>query len=154
MRRPRITAAILNKMKKKIILIESNKDLVDIYRHVFKKTDFDVEHASRADQMLEELRDMRNGTTNKPDLVILDLMLDEGDGLEILKAMKKSYLTKDIPVFAFTNYQNHDLDRHIKNLGIAPEKYLIKAHHTPKELIGIIDHYFENNKRGGMTTLS
>ena len=140
-------------MKKKIILVESNPDLVEIYRRTFQKTDFDVEHASKKNEMLEELRDIRNGVSARPDLVILDFVLSDGDGVEILKAMKKNILTKSIPVFAITNYQNPTLDHKIKQMGIEPEKYLIKAHYTPGELVELIGHYFEPKEKQ-MTTLS
>ena len=126
----------------KIILVESNPELINIYQQAFQKTDFDVELASRQEEMLEELHAIRTGGASKPDLVILDLMLADGHGVEILKAMKKSFITHDIPVFAITNYQNPDLDREIKNQNIAPEKYLIKAHYTPFELVDIVNDYF------------
>lgn len=134
-------------MPKKIILVESEPELVDIYRRVFQKTDFDVEHAAQRDEMLEELREIRTGASAKPDLVILDFMLADGHGIEILKAMKKNVFTKDIPVFAMTNYQNPDLNRQIREQGIAPEKYLIKAHHTPGELVEMIGQYFNDRER-------
>lgn len=140
-------------MKKKIILVESNPDLVEIYRRTFKKTDFDVEHASKKNEMLEELRDIRNGVSTRPDLVILDFVLSDGDGVEILKAIKKNILTKSIPVFAITNYQNPALDHQIMQLGIAPEKYLIKADYTPGELVDMIGHYLAPEEKQ-MTTLS
>lgn len=140
-------------MNKKIILVESNPDLVEIYRRTFQKTDFDVEHASKKDEMLEELRDIRNGVSARPDLVILDFVLADGDGVEILKAMKKNIFTKSIPVFAITDYQNPALDRQISQLGIAPEKYLIKAHHTPADLVDMIGHYLAPGEKQ-MTTLS
>jgi len=133
------------KEMKKIILVESDPKLVDIYRRTFEKTDFDVELASKKDEMLEELRDIRTGTAPKPDLVILDFMLADGNGVEILKAIKKHIITKDIPVFAVTNYQNRDFDRDIAKQNIAPEKYLIKANHTPAELLNIIHDHFNRS---------
>lgn len=130
-----------NYQMKKIILVESDPHHVAMYRRIFQKTDFDVELAGTREEMLEELRDIRNGNSSKPDLVIMDFMLPDGHGVEILKAIKKSYLTKDIPVFAVTNYQNHNLGREMESLGITPEKYLIKAHHTPAELLDLMRRY-------------
>lgn len=138
---------------KKIILVESEPALANIYRQIFQRTDFDVELASSKEQMLEELRNIRTGVSAKPDLVVLDFMLSDGHGIEILKAIKKNFLTRDIPVFAVTNYQNPDLDREIKSLGIMPEKYLIKAHHAPAEIIDMISNHFRDERPGG-TTLS
>jgi CheY-like chemotaxis protein len=138
---------------RKIILVESGPEQINIYRRMFEKTDFDVELAISKNEMLEELRQIRNGDSAKPDLVVLDFMLADGHGVEILRAMKKNYFTRDIPVFAVTNYQNNDFEHQIQQLEIMPEKYLIKAHHTPAELIDIMNRYLERDNRGG-TTLS
>jgi len=126
---------------KKIILVESEPTQVGIYRHMLEKTDFDVELASGCGEMLEELRDIRLGYSLKPDLVILDFMLADGHGIEVLKAIKKHPLTKDIPVFAVTNYVNPHNDSQIRAQGITPERYMIKAHHTPSQILDAINEY-------------
>ncbi len=126
---------------KKIILVESDSHHIKMYRRIFEGANFDVDLACTQEEMLEELRDIRNGDSQKPDLVLLDFMLADGHGVEILKAIKKSHFTKDIPVFAVTNYQNHDFEKEIEKLGIMPEKYLIKAHHTPAELVDAMECY-------------
>jgi Response regulator receiver domain. len=74
---------------RKIILVESGPEQINIYRRMFEKTDFDVELAISKNEMLEELRQIRNGDSAKPDLVVLDFMLADGHGVEILRAMKK-----------------------------------------------------------------
>ena len=124
---------------KKIILVESEPMQVSIYRHMFQKTDFDVELAGGCGEMLEELRDIRMGVSQKPDLVILDFMLADGQGIDVLRAIKKHALTKDIPVFAVTNYANSHTDAEIARHGIAPERYMIKAHHTPSQILDAVN---------------
>jgi CheY-like chemotaxis protein len=126
---------------KKIILVESEPTQISIYRHMLQKTDFDVELAGGCGEMLEELRDIRLGLSQKPDLVILDFMLADGHGIEVLKAIKKHPLTRDIPVFAVTNYANPDNDSQIRDHGVTPERYMIKAHHTPDQILGAINEY-------------
>jgi CheY-like chemotaxis protein len=127
---------------KKIILVESDESAIDFYRQVFKETDFNVEVASGMAPMMEELRQIRTGNSEKPDMVVMDFVLADGHGIEILKALKKSYFTCDIPVFAFTNYQNPDIDRQMEKLGIRPERYLLKINHTPRELVDAIRCHF------------
>ncbi len=126
---------------KKIILVENDSQHIAAYRRIFEKSDFDVELARTHEEMLEELRDIRNGDSAKPDLVLLDFMLDDGRGIEVLRAIKKSHLTKDVPVFAVTNYQSHGTEQEFARTGIAPEKYLIKAHHTPADLLDMAERY-------------
>jgi CheY-like chemotaxis protein len=132
---------------KKIILVESQPEQIGIYRRIFQNTDFDVELAGSVQEMHEELRDIRIGDSQKPDLVILDFMLADGHGVEILRAMKKNFLTRDIPVFAVTNYQNQDFEKEIERLGIMPEKYLIKTNHTPNELVDMVSGYLVQKEK-------
>lgn len=131
---------------KKIILVESEPTQVSIYRRMLQKTDFDVELAGGCREMFEELRDIRLGLSSKPDLVILDFMLADGHGIEVLKAIKKHPLTSDIPVFAVTNYANPDNDSQIRAHGITPEKYMIKAHYTPGQILDAVNECL--NPRG------
>lgn len=126
---------------KKIILVESEPTQISIYRRMFQKTDFDVELASGKDEILEELRQIRMGLSPKPDLVIMDFMLADGHGIDVLRAIKKHVLTKDIPVFAVTNYVNPQNDAQIARHRIAPERYMIKAHHTPGQILDAINNY-------------
>jgi CheY-like chemotaxis protein len=126
---------------KKIILVESDSHHIDIYRRVFSNTDFEVELARGREEMMEELRDIRNGNSREPDLVLLDFMLADGNGAEVLRAIKKSHFTKNIPVFAVTNYQNRDLEKELTASAIAPEKYFIKAHCTPAEIVDVAERY-------------
>jgi CheY-like chemotaxis protein len=127
---------------KKIILAEDDKNLLDVYRKMFSVTDYDVEVATSADQISEELRLVRTGNSTKPDLIIMDLMLPYANGEQVLRSIKKSYHTKDIPVFVLSNYQNFDLHESLASQNIMPEKYLIKSNYTPAEIIGLINQHF------------
>lgn len=127
---------------KKIILVEDDASLLDVYRHIFKGTDYDVEVATTAGEISEELRLIRMGRAAKPDLIIMDLMLPHANGEQVLRSVKKSYLTRDIPVFVLSNYQNPDLHRSLASQNIFPEKYLVKSNYTPAEIIAIINQHF------------
>lgn len=131
---------------KKIILLESDSKTLDFYRQAFGKASFDVEVAFGLDQMMDELRQIRLGESPKPDLVVMDFVLADGHGIEVLKALRKNFYTRDIPVFAFTNYQNPDTDREMHRLGIKPDKYMIKTDYTPGELVSTINDHFNGAK--------
>ena len=122
-----------SKSNKKIILVEDDQQLLAIYRKMFEQTDYDVETATSAHQISEELRLIRMGESEKPDLIIMDLMLPYANGAQVLKSIKKSHFTRDIPVFVLSNYHNNEL---------RPEKYLIKTEHTPAQIMGIIGQHF------------
>jgi CheY-like chemotaxis protein len=82
------------------------------------------------------------GESEKPDLIIMDLMLPYANGAQVLKSIKKSHFTRDIPVFVLSNYQNPDLQNDLDNNELRPEKYLIKTEHTPAQIMGIIGQHF------------
>jgi DNA-binding response OmpR family regulator len=69
----------------------------------------------------------------KPDLVLLDLILPGIDGFEVLSKMKDSPVSSQIPVIILSNLgQKEDVE---KGLKLGAIDYLIKAHFTPGEII-------------------
>lgn len=68
-----------------------------------------------------------------PNLILLDLILPGVDGFEVLEALKANEKTSKIPVLVLSNLgQKDDVDRAVK---LGAEEYLIKAHHTPDEIL-------------------
>lgn len=126
---------------KKIILVENDPAAIEVYREIFQKTDFDVEIAKSGREMIQELDLIKNGGSTPPDLILLDLMRPDAGGSKILERVKKDAKLRNIPVFVLTNYENPDMEKDLQKNGIWPEKYLIKANHTPTELLGMINKY-------------
>lgn len=127
---------------KKIILVEDDEGLIDIYREVFQHTGFDIEVARTAKEIKGELDHIMCGLSKMPDLILLDIMLPDAKGTEILRIAKQDPELKRVPVFVLTNYENPDTQKELERQNIKPEKYLIKVNHNPSELIGIINDYF------------
>ena len=128
-------------MPKRILLIEDDPPTIDLYEEIFKKGDFEVENLTWGKQSLERLSEIREGKKEKPDLVLLDLILPDINGIEILKEAKNNEKTKDIPFFVLTNYTDPELEKEIWKLGV--EKYIIKANYTPSQLVKVIKGWFE-----------
>jgi CheY-like chemotaxis protein len=71
--------------------------------------------------------------TEKPDLVLLDLILPGIDGFEVLAKIKQDPSLTSIPVIILSNLgQKEDVDRGLK---LGATDYLIKAYFTPKEIV-------------------
>ena len=69
----------------------------------------------------------------KPDLILLDLILPKKDGFEVLKDLKADAKTKDIPVIVLTNLeQSADVE---KAVALGATTYLVKANYTIDELL-------------------
>lgn len=70
--------------------------------------------------------------TEKPDLILLDIILPKIDGFEVLKELKKDKKTKDIPVIVLTNLENpEDIE---KSLSLGANTYLVKSDYQLEEI--------------------
>ena len=122
---------------KKILLIEDDLDLAELYEEVLS-TKYTVEVAGDGKQGLELAK------KSKPDLILLDILLPEMNGFELLKVLKKDPETKDISVVILTNLGSKHVDEDKKlALLLGAEDYLVKAHHQPQEIVEKISSYLE-----------
>ena len=72
----------MDKEKPKIVVVEDNQDLLDLYTYEFKNSGFDVIKAENGIQGLNQI------LKEKPNLVVLDIMLPNLDGLSMLKELR------------------------------------------------------------------
>lgn len=83
--------------KKRILIIEDNKDLVLLLSEVFKKEGIDVSVAVDGEKGLVLSLDQ------KPDLILLDIILPKMDGITMLKKLREDENGKNIPVIVLSN---------------------------------------------------
>ena len=123
-------------MAKKILLIEDDLPTIDVYETVLKKAGFGIETIRWGEEALNKVRKIKEGKTERPDLVLLDLILPDINGIRVLEEIRNYEETKDIPVFVLTNYADERLEKMGYNL--KAEKYLLKTEFNPRELVEII----------------
>lgn len=123
------------KKKPKILIIEDEKILVEMYYDVFVQAGFKVFSATEAKQGLEMAK------KEKPDLIVLDILLPRENGISFLEWQKKDPEIASIPVVVFTNYDGLDTEKKAKKLGV--KGYLIKADFTPQQFVSEIKNYLE-----------
>ena len=102
----------------KVWCVEDEKGMRDIEVYTLKSTGFDSEGFSDGKSFYEKLKN------DNPDLVILDIMLPDTDGVEILKRLRASDDTKDIPVIMATA-KGMEYDK-IQSLDLGADDYLVK----------------------------
>jgi len=108
---------------KKILIIEDDPFLSEMYAAKFGQSGFRVEMAIDGKKGLEKIK------TSKPDLILLDIVLPKMDGFEILRKVKEDSQLKKIPVILLTNLgQKNEVE---KGLALGADEYIIKAHFTP-----------------------
>ncbi len=108
-----------------LFLIEDEKNIVELIKFNLEKEGFHVLSASRGIEGLEQIQKL------KPDLLILDLMLPEIDGLEICKILKQNPRTWAIPIIMLTA-KSQEADR-IVGLELGADDYVAKPF-SPREL--------------------
>lgn len=118
---------------KKIILVEDDPAIIDIYTTVFKGADFDLEVISSGQEAIRRIK-KNDEESKKPDLVLLDLILPDVNGREVLKEIKTDDNTKNIPVFILSNDTNADWGQQ----AIKPDDFIVKANITPTQLLQVV----------------
>ena len=83
-------------MKKKILLVEDDKSLQKLITYNFKKEGFKIDTISDGEEVVYQIRD------NIPDLILLDLMLPDGSGLDFCKRIKLKDKFNNIPIIILT----------------------------------------------------
>ena len=112
---------------KKILIVEDDKFLRELMSQKLVKEEYDVSQAIDGEEGIKKIKE------EKPDLVLLDLILPGIDGFEVLSQMKEDPILALIPVIILSNLgQKEDIERGLK---LGAVDYLIKAHFTPGEII-------------------
>lgn len=114
-------------MAKKILIVEDDEFLRSLTAKRIEKEGYEVVVAIDGESA--------NGiaTVNKPDLILLDLLLPGIDGFEVLKRARADEVTKSTPIIVFSNLgQREDID---KAKGLGANDFLIKANFTLDDVI-------------------
>jgi len=124
-------------MKPKILLIEDDQPTIEFYRDVFRTfLGIEIETLDLGSKAMERLKEIREGKKEKPDLILLDLILSDIHPIEILREVRNYPQTKDLKIFALTNYTDPELNKELIKEGI--DKILVKLDYTPKKLIELV----------------
>ncbi len=118
---------------KSILCIEDDRFIGEMYVRSLKKAGYDVDWMVDGNDGLVAAR-------NKPyDLILLDIMLPERRGSEILEALRGGGkdLIPGTKVIIMTNFDQDEESRMAMERGV--DAYLIKAEITPKKLLSVIE---------------
>ncbi len=113
--------------QKKLLIVEDDFYIRDLYAMTAKDAGFVVIEAANGEEAVKKLK------TERPDIVLLDIMLPDVNGMTILKMIKESPELKDIPVVVATNLDDSVKEQEAMNLGAS--EYLPKIKVTPIQVI-------------------
>lgn len=131
-------------MAKTILLIEDDLPTIEIYKTALKKANFGVEVIMLGEEAIKRIEEIDGGRAKCPDLILLDLILPDINGLEVLKEIRKHKKARAIPVFILSNYTDRELEE--RGLRLKTEKYLLKTDYPPRKLVKIIKEKLKRKK--------
>ena len=122
-------------MPKTILVIEDDKFLRELIVQKLIREGYETSEAVDGEEGMKKIKE------EKPDLILLDLILPGIDGFEVLTRMRQEDDLSSISVIILSNLgQKEDVERGMK---LGAVDYLIKAHFTPGEIIEKIKKAFK-----------
>jgi len=112
--------------KIKVLIVEDDQDICEMYAITFMKKGFTVYTAPDGRAAITKFKN------KNPDIILLDIMMPNVDGYQVLKEIRKN-LNTYIPVIMLTNL---DASHFVQNAQYDDiDEYLIKSHHSPSEVV-------------------
>jgi len=134
---------LLNDAQKTIMVIDDDKPLVRSLKYRLEKKGFSIYAAYGGKEALETIE------SHPPDLVLLDIVMPEMDGYEVMKALKHKPDTAQIPIVVMTGVEN--VGGKVKALSVGATDYLQKSSGFD-ELLKTIEGILYNKSGGDFTS--
>ena len=123
--------------KKKILIVDDDGFLLDMYSFKFSQGNFEVFTAINGNLALEKLREGL-----KPDVLLMDIMMPEMNGFETLEKINQENLCQDaIRLILSNNNQKSEIER---GMSLGASGYIVKANSTPSEVIEKVNEFLLN----------
>ncbi len=122
----------MNKIDKKILAVEDDQAIQKALTDKLRFEGFAVFTASDGKKALELAK------SENPDMILLDLILPEKDGLAVLEELKWDGATKDIPVIVLSNVSNEKVEEQARNRGVVD--FMVKTDWRLDQIVEKIKH--------------
>jgi DNA-binding response OmpR family regulator len=110
----------------RVLVVEDDPDIAELIRRYLEREGYRVDRLAAGDRVVAQAR------IDRPDLIVLDLMLPGLDGLLVCQALRQDPVTAGVPVIMLTA-RGEESDR-IRGLELGGDDYLVKPF-SPKELV-------------------
>lgn len=119
-----------SKVSKKILIIDDDPFILDMYALKFREDGFQVESARDGKEGLKKIKEYN------PEVILLDIVMPVMDGFDVMHQLKKDNIAPNTTVVLLSNLgQKDDVDRGMR---LGAHDYIIKAHFTPTEVVNKI----------------
>lgn len=115
-------------VKKKILIVDDDDFLLDMYALKFSQNNFDVHTAGSGSDALSKLKNGLN-----PDILLMDIIMPEMDGFEMLQKINAEKLSPNsVKIFLSNKSEKQDMEQGNR---LGASGYIVKANSTPREVI-------------------
>jgi two-component system, response regulator len=128
-------------MKPKIAIIEDDVIIAEMYQFKLQQTGYDVKVALNGKLGLDMVAHFH------PDLLLLDLMMPEMTGDEVLEKIRAEEWGSDIRVVILTNISKDEAPSKLRLLNV--DRYIVKAHYTPAQVVQLVGEVLRGNSKSG-----
>lgn len=119
-------------LNKKILLVDDDKFLLDMYAIKFSKSGYEVKTSDSTDGGLKLIRD-----GYVPNVMLVDIVMPGMDGLDLVAVIRKEHLAPDSVVIMLTNQGSSDDISRAKRLDV--DGYIVKATTIPSEVLAEVE---------------
>lgn len=120
-------------MNKQILIVEDNRSIMEIYKRVLEDEGFSTTNAADGFTAREAIM------SGKRDLLLLDVMLPNLDGLSLLKELKQNPAVAEKPVLIISNVTEPAFIKECEANGI--KEYIVKAEVLPSDIVNKVKQY-------------
>ena len=117
--------------QKRILIVEDERALREMYAHKFRLEGFSVVEAADGEQGLATCE------AEHPDLILLDIRMPIMNGDEMLEKLRSQAWSASIRVVILTNISRDEDPAKLRYLDV--DRYVVKAHHTPTQILDIVN---------------
>ena len=126
--------------KKKVLFIDDDKFLLDMYAIKFNKAGYDVKTADSTEAALKLIKE-----AYVPDILLVDIIMPGMDGLEFMEQVRHEKLVPDAVVIFLTNQGESDDINRAKKLNA--DGYIVKATTIPSEVLSYVEKIYQSKNK-------
>ena len=121
---------MIKKQNFKICIIDDEPLIIDMYRIKLEASGFKVVSAVDGAEGFNIIK------REHPDLALVDIIMPDNDGFQLIKKLKKDQILKKIPIIVLTNLDGPEIRKEASRLGVL--FFLVKPHFMPSQVVKII----------------
>lgn len=125
----------------KIFFVDDDSMMRNVFEKTFRLYGHEISFAKDGQEFLTAIV----GMEQKPDVILLDMMMPNMNGFEVLEKIKNNEVIKNIPVICFSNLGGTEDAIKAKKLGAV--EYIIKSEYPPQQVVNKVEEVIKMAKK-------